>query len=85
MLLSFGHLQYFEGFLLSQSQLILVDLKCNFLLTSPCSCLSAPSAKSMLKLTWSSFAAKICGEDGQVDPNCFVTAQSIVFNAMEQE
>ncbi|NWR51702.1 AKA10 protein, partial [Regulus satrapa] len=29
--------------------------------------------------------AKICGEDGQVDPNCFVTAQSIVFNAMEQE
>ncbi|KAJ7422179.1 A-kinase anchor protein 10, mitochondrial [Willisornis vidua] len=45
----------------------------------------APSAKSMLKLTWSFFAAKICGEDGQVDPNCFVTAQSIVFNAMEQE
>uniref|UniRef100_A0A670KM06 A-kinase anchoring protein 10 n=1 Tax=Podarcis muralis TaxID=64176 RepID=A0A670KM06_PODMU len=29
--------------------------------------------------------AKICGEDGQVDPNCFVLAQSIVFNAMEQE
>ncbi|KAM9525564.1 A-kinase anchor protein 10, mitochondrial isoform 2-T2 [Guaruba guarouba] len=29
--------------------------------------------------------ARICGEDGQVDPNCFVTAQSIVFNAMEQE
>ncbi|KAJ7308810.1 hypothetical protein JRQ81_008077 [Phrynocephalus forsythii] len=29
--------------------------------------------------------AKICGEDGQVDPNCFVVAQSIVFNAMEQE
>ncbi|XP_069471290.1 A-kinase anchor protein 10, mitochondrial isoform X2 [Ambystoma mexicanum] len=29
--------------------------------------------------------AKICGEDGQVDPNCFLTAQSIVFNAMEQE
>ncbi|NXP39511.1 AKA10 protein, partial [Leiothrix lutea] len=29
--------------------------------------------------------AKICGEDGQVDPNCFVTAQSIVFSAMEQE
>ncbi|XP_068889867.1 A-kinase anchor protein 10, mitochondrial isoform X1 [Aphelocoma coerulescens] len=29
--------------------------------------------------------AKICGEDGQVDPNCFVTAQSVVFNAMEQE
>lgn len=48
-------------------------------------CLSAPSATSMLKLTWSFFAAKICGEDGQVDPNCFVTAQSIVFNAMEQE
>ncbi|XP_045343483.1 A-kinase anchor protein 10, mitochondrial isoform X3 [Leopardus geoffroyi] len=29
--------------------------------------------------------AKICGEDGQVDPNCFVVAQSIVFSAMEQE
>ncbi|XP_023562369.1 A-kinase anchor protein 10, mitochondrial [Octodon degus] len=29
--------------------------------------------------------AKICGEDGQVDPNCFVLAQAIVFNAMEQE
>lgn len=32
-----------------------------------------------------SFTAKICGEDGQVDPNCFVLAQSIVFSAMEQE
>ncbi|XP_061460664.1 A-kinase anchor protein 10, mitochondrial [Rhineura floridana] len=29
--------------------------------------------------------AKICGEDGKVDPNCFVLAQSVVFNAMEQE
>uniref|UniRef100_A0A7N4PZ25 A-kinase anchor protein 10, mitochondrial n=1 Tax=Sarcophilus harrisii TaxID=9305 RepID=A0A7N4PZ25_SARHA len=29
--------------------------------------------------------AKICGEDGQVDPNCFIMAQSIVFHAMEQE
>uniref|UniRef100_A0A8C5WXH1 A-kinase anchoring protein 10 n=1 Tax=Laticauda laticaudata TaxID=8630 RepID=A0A8C5WXH1_LATLA len=29
--------------------------------------------------------AKICGEDGQVDPNCFVMAQTVVFNAMEQE
>ncbi|XP_042529603.1 A-kinase anchor protein 10, mitochondrial isoform X1 [Dipodomys spectabilis] len=29
--------------------------------------------------------AKICGEDGQVDPNCFVLAQAIVFSAMEQE
>uniref|UniRef100_A0A2I2Z4U0 A-kinase anchor protein 10, mitochondrial n=1 Tax=Gorilla gorilla gorilla TaxID=9595 RepID=A0A2I2Z4U0_GORGO len=29
--------------------------------------------------------ARICGEDGQVDPNCFVLAQSIVFSAMEQE
>ncbi|KAK9412576.1 A-kinase anchor protein 10 mitochondrial [Crotalus adamanteus] len=29
--------------------------------------------------------AKICGEDGRVDPNCFVMAQSVVFNAMEQE
>lgn len=32
-----------------------------------------------------SFTAKICGEDGQVDPNCFILAQSIVFSAMEQE
>ncbi|PNI18646.1 AKAP10 isoform 5, partial [Pan troglodytes] len=29
--------------------------------------------------------ARICGEDGQVDPNCFVLAQSIVFSAMEQD
>ncbi|XP_007670707.1 A-kinase anchor protein 10, mitochondrial isoform X1 [Ornithorhynchus anatinus] len=29
--------------------------------------------------------AKICGEDGHVDPNCFIMAQSIVFSAMEQE
>uniref|UniRef100_A0A8C4SBG5 A-kinase anchoring protein 10 n=1 Tax=Erpetoichthys calabaricus TaxID=27687 RepID=A0A8C4SBG5_ERPCA len=28
---------------------------------------------------------KICGEDGQVDPNCFVTAQSLVFDIMEQK
>ncbi|KAK7827423.1 hypothetical protein U0070_026629, partial [Myodes glareolus] len=28
---------------------------------------------------------KICGEDGQVDPNCFVLAQAVVFSAMEQE
>ncbi|KAM9320342.1 A-kinase anchor protein 10, mitochondrial [Gastrophryne carolinensis] len=33
----------------------------------------------------SDIVAKICGEDGQVDPNCFVIAQSIVFNALEQE
>lgn len=32
-----------------------------------------------------SFTAKICGEDGQVDPNCFILAQSVVFSAMEQE
>ncbi|XP_017315838.1 A-kinase anchor protein 10, mitochondrial isoform X1 [Ictalurus punctatus] len=29
--------------------------------------------------------AKICGEDGQVDPNCFVNAQSVVFTIMEQQ
>uniref|UniRef100_A0AAR2LRQ5 RGS domain-containing protein n=1 Tax=Pygocentrus nattereri TaxID=42514 RepID=A0AAR2LRQ5_PYGNA len=29
--------------------------------------------------------AKICGEDGQVDPNCFVIAQSVVFTMMEQQ
>ncbi|XP_076867286.1 A-kinase anchor protein 10, mitochondrial isoform X1 [Brachyhypopomus gauderio] len=29
--------------------------------------------------------AKICGEDGQVDPNCFIIAQSVVFAIMEQQ
>uniref|UniRef100_A0AAY4B326 RGS domain-containing protein n=1 Tax=Denticeps clupeoides TaxID=299321 RepID=A0AAY4B326_9TELE len=29
--------------------------------------------------------AKICGEDGQVDPNCFVIAQLLVFTIMEQQ
>lgn len=29
--------------------------------------------------------AKICGEDGLVDPNSFVIAQSVVFNIMEQQ
>ncbi|XP_036435791.1 A-kinase anchor protein 10, mitochondrial isoform X1 [Colossoma macropomum] len=29
--------------------------------------------------------AKICGEDGQVDPNCFVIAQSVVFTIIEQQ
>ncbi|XP_071186101.1 A-kinase anchor protein 10, mitochondrial-like isoform X3 [Salvelinus alpinus] len=29
--------------------------------------------------------AKICGEDGLVDPNCFVIAQSVVFAIMEQQ
>ncbi|KAM9332069.1 A-kinase anchor protein 10, mitochondrial [Pholidichthys leucotaenia] len=29
--------------------------------------------------------AKICGEDGMVDPNCFVIAQSVVFTIMEQQ
>ncbi|XP_008426536.1 A-kinase anchor protein 10, mitochondrial isoform X1 [Poecilia reticulata] len=28
--------------------------------------------------------AKICGEDGMVDPNCFVIAQSVVFSILEQ-
>lgn len=30
-------------------------------------------------------AAKICGEDGMVDPNCFVTAQLVVINILEQQ
>lgn len=30
-------------------------------------------------------AAKICGEDGMVDPNCFVIAQSVVFVILEQQ
>ncbi|XP_068572693.1 A-kinase anchor protein 10, mitochondrial-like [Cebidichthys violaceus] len=29
--------------------------------------------------------AKICGEDGMVDPNCFVIAQSLVFAILEQQ
>lgn len=29
--------------------------------------------------------AKICGEDGMVDPNCFVFAQSVVFAILEDE
>ncbi|XP_067262626.1 A-kinase anchor protein 10, mitochondrial isoform X6 [Chanodichthys erythropterus] len=29
--------------------------------------------------------AKICGEDGQVDPNCFVIAQSVVFSIIDQQ
>ncbi|XP_068187102.1 A-kinase anchor protein 10, mitochondrial [Antennarius striatus] len=29
--------------------------------------------------------AKICGEDGMVDPNCFVIAQSVVVAIMEQQ
>ncbi|TSP36082.1 A-kinase anchor protein 10, mitochondrial [Bagarius yarrelli] len=29
--------------------------------------------------------AKICGEDGQVDPNCFVIAQAVVFTIMDQQ
>lgn len=29
--------------------------------------------------------AKICGEDGQVDPNCFVIAQSVVFSIVDQQ
>uniref|UniRef100_A0A672HPM3 RGS domain-containing protein n=1 Tax=Salarias fasciatus TaxID=181472 RepID=A0A672HPM3_SALFA len=30
-------------------------------------------------------AAKICGEDGMVDPNCFVIAQSVAFAILEQQ
>ncbi|XP_026184878.1 A-kinase anchor protein 10, mitochondrial isoform X2 [Mastacembelus armatus] len=29
--------------------------------------------------------AKICGEDGMVDPNCFVIAQSVAFAILEQQ
>uniref|UniRef100_A0A3B5LAI1 RGS domain-containing protein n=1 Tax=Xiphophorus couchianus TaxID=32473 RepID=A0A3B5LAI1_9TELE len=29
--------------------------------------------------------AKICGEDGMVDPNCFVIAQSVVLSMLEQQ
>ncbi|XP_049599502.1 A-kinase anchor protein 10, mitochondrial [Syngnathus scovelli] len=29
--------------------------------------------------------AKICGEDGMVDPNCFVIAQSVIFTILDQQ
>ncbi|XP_067328319.1 A-kinase anchor protein 10, mitochondrial [Anolis sagrei] len=48
----------------------------------------SPDAAKPIPVTESmrnDIVARICGEDGQVDPNCFVMAQSVVFNAMEQE
>lgn len=30
-------------------------------------------------------AAKICGEDGMVDPNCFVIAQAVVKAILEEQ
>uniref|UniRef100_A0A8I3X2F8 A-kinase anchoring protein 10 n=1 Tax=Callithrix jacchus TaxID=9483 RepID=A0A8I3X2F8_CALJA len=42
-------------------------------------------ASPLKELSGKLMKTKICGEDGQVDPNCFVLAQSIVFSAMEQE
>ncbi|XP_077597493.1 A-kinase anchor protein 10, mitochondrial [Stigmatopora nigra] len=35
--------------------------------------------------TRNDIVAKICGEDGMVDPNCFVFAQSVVFAILEQQ
>ncbi|XP_036307811.1 A-kinase anchor protein 10, mitochondrial isoform X2 [Pipistrellus kuhlii] len=47
---------------------------------------SRNSLSSPLKeLSGKLMKTKICGEDGQVDPNCFILAQSVVFSAMEQE
>ncbi|KAJ8372946.1 hypothetical protein AAFF_G00272700 [Aldrovandia affinis] len=43
------------------------------------------SDKLMKKSVRNDIVAKICGEDGQVDPNCFVTAQLVVFSIMEQQ
>ncbi|XP_023688943.2 A-kinase anchor protein 10, mitochondrial isoform X2 [Paramormyrops kingsleyae] len=48
----------------------------------------SPDAARPIPITESmrnDIVAKICGEDGQVDPNCFVIAQSIVFGIMEQQ
>ncbi|XP_033057304.1 A-kinase anchor protein 10, mitochondrial isoform X6 [Trachypithecus francoisi] len=42
-------------------------------------------ASPLKELSGKLMKTKICGEDGQVDPNCFILAQSIVFSAMEQE
>nr|XP_057942899.1 A-kinase anchor protein 10, mitochondrial isoform X2 [Doryrhamphus excisus] len=35
--------------------------------------------------TRNDIVAKICGEDGMVDPNCFVIAQSVVFTILEEQ
>ncbi|KAG7483765.1 hypothetical protein MATL_G00041860 [Megalops atlanticus] len=48
---------------------------------SPDAARSIPITESMRN----DIVAKICGEDGQVDPNCFVTAQMVVFGIMEQQ
>ncbi|KAL4608771.1 A-kinase anchor protein 10, mitochondrial isoform X1 [Arapaima gigas] len=48
----------------------------------------SPDAARPIPITESmrnDIVAKICGEDGQVDPNCFVIAQSVVFGVMEQQ
>uniref|UniRef100_A0A8C9H842 A-kinase anchoring protein 10 n=1 Tax=Piliocolobus tephrosceles TaxID=591936 RepID=A0A8C9H842_9PRIM len=42
-------------------------------------------ASPLKELSGKLMKTKICGEDGQVDPNCFILAQSVVFSAMEQE
>lgn len=50
----------------------------NSYVTDFCLMLDRPN----LYLFW---LAKICGEDGQVDPNCFVIAQSVVFSIIDQQ
>ncbi|XP_064208361.1 A-kinase anchor protein 10, mitochondrial isoform X3 [Anguilla rostrata] len=48
----------------------------------------SPDAARSIPITESvrnDIVAKICGEDGQVDPNCFVTAQSVVFGIMDEQ
>ncbi|XP_061105831.1 A-kinase anchor protein 10, mitochondrial isoform X4 [Conger conger] len=48
----------------------------------------SPDAARSIPITESvrnDIVAKICGEDGQVDPNCFVTAQLVVFGIMDQQ
>ncbi|KAJ8266290.1 hypothetical protein GJAV_G00128730 [Gymnothorax javanicus] len=48
----------------------------------------SPDAARSIPITESvrnEIVAKICGEDGLVDPNCFVTAQLVVFGIMEQQ
>ncbi|XP_072302692.1 A-kinase anchor protein 10, mitochondrial [Eucyclogobius newberryi] len=48
----------------------------------------SPDARRPIPITEqvrNDIVAKICGEDGLVDPNSFVIAQSVVFNIMEEQ
>ncbi|MEQ2165407.1 hypothetical protein GOODEAATRI_016528 [Goodea atripinnis] len=44
-----------------------------------------PSNSTLRDLSDTLMKTKICGEDGMVDPNCFVIAQLVVFSILEQQ